>query len=210
VRATTAGLNGPVASAFTQVAKTPVPICDVLPVPQLVLLSILMPRGRIAIPVGLVMLHDVDPATHTHRVGLVYGLVAVTSLAATVACLAMMAILHVRPPAPALYRGCVYIDRPCHLWHNASTHITRSPALASRRSARLSQRPEARRWAARERRGRGVKPMRGTSSRLVRQHQGLGGAYSFLADSGPVIRLSNRRVEPMVASEARRPASTRL
>jgi hypothetical protein len=51
----------------------------------------------IAAVLGLVMLHEVSPATHIHRLGLVTGLLAVTSLVATVGYLVMMAVLHVLP-----------------------------------------------------------------------------------------------------------------
>ncbi len=50
-----------------------------------------------AIGAGLVLLNYVSPTTHVHRLGLLTGVLAVTSLVATVTYLAIMAVLHVLP-----------------------------------------------------------------------------------------------------------------
>ncbi len=50
-----------------------------------------------AMSVGVVMLHDVGPATYADRVGLITGVLAASSLAATVAYLLILAVLHVLP-----------------------------------------------------------------------------------------------------------------
>ena len=61
--------------------------------PQLVFLGACV----IAISVGLVMLRDLGPATHTHRVSFTTGLLTAISLAATLTYLAILAVLHVLP-----------------------------------------------------------------------------------------------------------------
>lgn len=61
----------------------------------------------LAISVGFLMLHDADPATHAQRVGLITGLLAATSLAATVAYLAIMVVLHVLPTGYSPVRHAV-------------------------------------------------------------------------------------------------------
>jgi hypothetical protein len=61
----------------------------------------------IAISVGLVMLRDLDPATNAHRVGLITGLLAATSLAATLTYLAILTVLHVLPTGYSPVRHAV-------------------------------------------------------------------------------------------------------
>jgi hypothetical protein len=61
----------------------------------------------VAVSVGMVMLHDTDPAAPVHRVGLITGLLAATSLAATVAYLAIMFMLHVLPTGYSPVRHAV-------------------------------------------------------------------------------------------------------
>ena len=53
--------------------------------------------GVIAVSVTVVMLNRAGPATHADRVGLITGLLAVTSLAATSAYLVILAVLHALP-----------------------------------------------------------------------------------------------------------------
>jgi hypothetical protein len=61
----------------------------------------------LVILMGLVMLHDADSATHARRVGLITGLLAAISLAATVAYLAIMSVLHFLPTGYSPVRHAV-------------------------------------------------------------------------------------------------------
>ena len=57
--------------------------------------------------VGLVMVHDASTATHAHSTGLLTGVLAVASLVATLAYLAILAALHVLPTGYSPVRHAV-------------------------------------------------------------------------------------------------------